>query len=99
MASLLDKGIYGLVELTGNESFAAIIHLASCPALHRAARPANLPGSQRSRRLPGVLLFLALRLIPTRCEPGRFAVRFELEGALQAVVSGISGLAPARENR
>src|ERR1035437_9442453 len=29
MASLLDKCIYGLVELTGDESFAAIGHLAS----------------------------------------------------------------------
>src|ERR1019366_1296490 len=99
MASLLDKGIYGLVELTGDESFAAIIHLASCPALHRAARPANRPGSQRSRRLPGVLLFLALRLIPARCDPRRFAARSELEAALQALTSGISGLAPATATR
>src|ERR1019366_10699834 len=97
MASLLDKCIYGLVELTGDESFAAIGHLASYPGLHRAPRTANRPGSQRPRRLPGVLVFLALRLIPTRSEPGRFAARSELEGALQALVSVISGLAPARE--
>src|ERR1035438_10907248 len=99
MASLLDKCIYGLVELTGDESFAAIIHLASCPALHRASRTANRPGSQRPRRLPGVLVFLALRLIPARCEPGRFAARSELEAAFQAVASGIYGPVAPPQNR
>src|ERR1035441_3072066 len=99
MASLLDKCIYGLVELTGDESFAAIIHLASCPALHRAPRTANRPGSQR------IGISLSARNTRTlgsrrgRCEPGRFAVRSELEAALKALTSGISGLAPATATR
>src|ERR1035441_7071675 len=99
MASLLDKCIYGLVKLTSDESFAAIGHLASRPALRHAPRAANRPGSQRV----GISLNARNNRTPEsrrgRCEPGRFAVRSELEAALQAVVSGISGLAPERENR
>src|ERR1039458_2252664 len=61
MASLLDKCIYGLVKLTSDESFAAIGHLASRPALPKSS-PKRI-AAKKVRESPPPRLSFSARLL------------------------------------